>query len=293
MNVFDLSVYYPIPLLSTEGYVSLTKTLVEVAPNAPPGHVKLSMEQLLGVLALVDAGLISRIDEDLSTRLERAYDIFVDGVWFELRDRLAFYECFKHEGTAMFSEEERDELEFDERLEQGRTAAMIHSRIFGDGADFLRDRYPEQATHMATRLNWVESKQLEDQLTDLVTPQFVTLLKVCQRRYESMVNDRSSRVGKSIADLRELRNKLRTQIYGYVGAVGSMYDGTPETAEIIEKALRPILIARSQSRRKTIDALLAGNGQVGEENEQQLDEEQQLEGQEPDSEDQPDAGDNE
>ncbi|HVH97730.1 MAG TPA: hypothetical protein VM869_03430, partial [Enhygromyxa sp.] len=76
--------------------------------------------------------------------------------------------------------------------------------------------------------------------------------KVCQHRYEVMVADRSSRDGKSAADLRELRLLLRRQIAAYCGALGSMYMADPSTGEVVEDALRPILIARARARRKEL-----------------------------------------
>jgi hypothetical protein len=258
----DLSIYYPIPLLTTEGYVSLTNTMCEVAPKNPPAHVQVSLDILLKVLTEVQLGLVSRIDEDLSTRLERAFDIFVDGVWFDLRHRLEFYQCYTHEGTTKFTEADRIKLDFDHRLDQARTAAMILDRLFGDGTDFLRERFPQQATHMAARLDWIESKQLEDELSELVTPEFVSLLKVCQTRYQAMVNERNSRDGKSVADLQALRHKLRAQLYAYCGVIGGMYDGTPETAKLVETALRPILVVRAHARRKAAGAAEEGDVEV-------------------------------
>lgn len=76
------------------------------------------------------------------------------------------------------------------------------------------------------------------------------MLKVCQHRYEAMVNGRNSRDPKSSADLQVLRQKLRVQLYAYCSAVGSMLDGTPESAKVVAKALRPILVVRAQVKRK-------------------------------------------
>lgn len=251
MAELDLSIYYPIPLLTTEGYVSLTKTMLDVAPKDPPQVVEVAKKDLSQVRNEVEAGLVVRIDEDLSTRIERSFDSFVDRVWNELRDRLAFYTIYMHEGAAKFTDADRAQLDFDHRVEQARVAAKIIDRIFAQGADFLREKFPQQATHMAARLDWVESKELDKALAELVTPELLGLIKVCQVRYEAMVNERSSRDGKSLADLRALRNKLRCQLYVYCGAVGTIYDpDKPATAKIVQAALRPILIARAQARRK-------------------------------------------
>ncbi|PRQ10119.1 hypothetical protein [Enhygromyxa salina] len=252
MNDFDLSIYYPIPLLTTEGYVSLCKTLLGVDLGQVPPQVTATRNDLAAVLAEVEAGLVARIDEDLSTRREQAFDSLVDRVWLELRERLEFYTIYQHDGAAMFTEEDRAGLELDERISQARTAAEIRERMFSDGTDFLRAVYPQQATHMAARLDWLDTKDFDGEtLATLVGDELATLLKTCQARYEAMVSGRSSRDGKSSADLRELRNRLRRQLYAYCGGVGTMYDfKKPETAKIVEVALRPILVMRAQARRK-------------------------------------------
>jgi hypothetical protein len=251
MVTVDLSLYYPIPWLSTEGYVSMAKDLLSVAPVSPPPHVAIAIESLGMVLIEVKDGLVSRIDEDLSTGLERSFDVFVDRVWFEVRSRLESYEIYKHEGTQKLTEADLDKLDFTKQLERGRAAAAIHVRLFGDGMEFLRGRYPQQATQMAARLDWLARKQLDGVLAELVTPEWANMLKVCQVRYEAMISERSARDGKSSADLRELRNKLRMQIYAYCGAIGTTLDpSAPGSAKQVEASLRPVLSYRAQNRRK-------------------------------------------
>lgn len=265
MAVFDLSVYYPIPLLTTEGYVALTRTLLAVTPKDSPGHVEAAAKSLAETLAETEAGLVSRIDENLSTGLERAFDTFVDGVWLELRNRLAFYRHYRHDGAAMLNEEDRAALDYDDRLERGRIAEMILERMFGSGTDFLRGQFPQQAINMASRLDWLESKQLGETLETIVGEELASLLQRCQIRYEAMVSERGSRDGKSVADLRDLRNRLRVELYAYAGAVGTMANAKlPEAITVVENALRPILIARTQTRRKAGPGLAEDDGAEGE-----------------------------
>jgi hypothetical protein len=261
MATVDLSLYYPIPWLNTEGYVSMAKDLLSVAPTVAPPHVAAAIGSLVKVLTEVKEGLVSRIDEDLSTGIERSFDVFVDRVWFEVRNRLESYEIYKHEGTQKLTEADLVALDFDKQLERGRAAAAIHARLFGDGVEFLRDRYPQQATQMAARLDWLALKQLDAVLAELVTPEWANMLKVCQVRYEAMISERSARDGKSTADLRELRNKLRMQIYAYCGAIGSILDpNTPESAKQVEASLRPVLSYRAQNRRKGTSEVVGEEG---------------------------------
>jgi hypothetical protein len=250
MFMFDLSIYYPIPQLMAVDFITLIKTLIRLAPKNPPQHVAAAIDQLKKTLADAESSMVVRIDEDLSTKLERAFDTLVDYVWNELRRRLEFAGIYNHPGAPMLSDEEREELEFDERLEEARSATKINERLFGKGTDFLRTRFSQQSTHMAARLDWIDSKELGPMLEEIVGPKLVALLKVCQRRYEAMVEERSARDGKSATDLRDLRVDLRRHIAAYCGVIGSMYKvDQPETAKVVEAALRPILIARSHTRR--------------------------------------------
>src|SRR5690606_5564902 len=140
-----------------------------------------------------DEKLVVRIDEDLSTRLERLFDGVADYVWNHVRRQLEFAGIYNHPGAEMFTDEDREELDFEQRLEEARTANKIHSRIFANGTDFLKVPYSRQASMMSSRLNWIDSKQLGPELEEIVGPKVVTLLRVCQRRYEAMVEDRNSR----------------------------------------------------------------------------------------------------
>jgi hypothetical protein len=253
MLTFDVSIYFPIPQLNTEGYISLIRSMLMVAPKNPPPHVAAAIDVLKKVLTEGEAQLVLRIDEDLSTSIERAFDILVDYVWSETRTRLEFAAIYSHEGAAKFTAEDREQLDIEERIEEGRVAVTMLERMFGNGTDFLRTPYAEQATHMGARLDWIDSKSLEPALEELVGAKLVALLKVCQQRYEAMVGERASRDGKSVADLRELRNLLRRQIAAYCGAVGTMHAiDDAESAKVVEDALRPILVARARARRKAL-----------------------------------------
>jgi hypothetical protein len=130
----------------------------------------------------------------------------------------------------------------------------MHARVFGDGVEFLRAPQAQQAAQMAARLRWLHLDH-GIPLDDVIGGDLVALLDRCQIRFEAMVNHRGARTGKSLTDVRELRNRLRRQLYTYCGAVGSMIDGDPASVAIVEAALRPILVARANSRRK-----VAGTG---------------------------------
>ena len=261
MRRFDLALYFPIPMLSTESMVSLGTTLIDVAPEDPPAYVAAGIAVFTTVLGEVKSGLVSKIDEDLSTATERNFDIVVDRAWLELRERLAFFEIYTQAGMNQLTEADREQLDWETRLEQARTAAVILLRLFGDGTEFLRAPYPQQATHMAARLEWLDDKQLNEALADLVGTELTNLIAVCQVRYQAMVSQRGSRAGKSLADLRELRDRLRRQIYSYAGLIGTMVQlDDPASEAVAEAALRPILVARANAKRKSFSGFGVEDG---------------------------------
>lgn len=232
--------------------VSLGTTLVDVAPADPPPHVAAGIAAFVTVLGEVKSGLVSKIDEDLSTGTERSFDIVVDRAWLELRERLAFFEIYTQPGMNQLTEADREQLDWEARLEQARVAAVVLARLFGDGTEFLRAPYPQQATHMAARLEWLDDKQLNESLADVVGTELTSLIAVCQVRYQAMVSQRGSRAGKSLADLRALRDRLRRQIYSYAGMIGTMVQlDDPASEAVAEAALRPILVARANAKRKS------------------------------------------
>jgi hypothetical protein len=225
--------------------------MLGVAPKPLPPYVDKVRAGLATMLAEAQAGLVSRLDEGLNPGAERSFDIFVDLVWAELRRRVEFRQIYGHPGTVLFDTAERQALDFDERVEQAQVASRIHARIFGDGLEFLRTSYPIQANQMAARLAWIADKELDDEWEQLVGHELATLVRVCQVRYQAMVDARGSRDGKAAADIRELRHALRRRLYAYCGAVGSLYDpDEPGSQEMVEDALRPILIARNEARRR-------------------------------------------
>lgn len=251
-------------MLSTDGYVSLIKTLLRVAPKNPPAHILAAIQGLAAVLVAARSGLAGRLNANSSTALERAFDILVDRVWVELRDRLTFFEIYLHEGVAKFTDEDRAALEFDSKVDKARLAANLLERLFGDGLEFLRLPFPQQATQMGARLDWMEEQHKLGELDELVGKDLALLVQICQKRYEEMVGNRGSRSGKSLSDLQAIRNDLRRHIYSYCGAIGMMAnygDADPATVDEVELALRPILISRANARRRPGDPGVEAEGE--------------------------------
>ena len=75
MFILDMSIYHPIPQLVTGDFVTLIKTLLALAPKNPPPHIVEAINELQAALDEANSKLVVRIDEDLSTKLERAFDL--------------------------------------------------------------------------------------------------------------------------------------------------------------------------------------------------------------------------
>lgn len=76
------------------------------------------------------------------------------------------------------------------------------------------------------------------------------MLRRCQVRYEAMVQARAVRLGGASANLRVFWMRLRQLIVRYAGAVITMLDESkPETLEVVEAALLPMLTIRAVQTR--------------------------------------------
>lgn len=256
MTTLDLSLYYPLPKLTTTGFISLTATLLRTRPTPAPDLVEVAATRLEGVLAEAREALVVRLDEDLSTGRHRSFDAFVDRVWAIARDRLLAHAVYLHPGAAELDVEAREQLDFDDRLERARVAGRVYDKLFGQGLEFLRLPYPRQCVQMATRLTWLRSKDHGAPIEELIGEDWLVLMDECQVGYEAMVAERAKRPTQSAADLRDLREKLRRHLYRYCGAIGAMVDpDDQDSVARVEAALRPILVARAEARQRASNAV--------------------------------------
>ena len=250
MSSFDLSLYYPIPALDTEGLGALAKVLLGNRPEPSTPTIEQTAERLAAALAATEQALVDRIEQELGHRRLRVFDLFTGIVWDELDSRLSAHAIYLHEAVDQLDEADRELLDVDARTDLARRAAKVHAKLFGEGKLFLRSPYPQQAMQMAARLRWVASKADEFDLAELVGAELVTLLDRCQVRYEALVDERSHDTGRVVSDLRELRSTLSRCLSSYIAAVGATADEA-NLASIarVEQALRPVLVARAHARR--------------------------------------------
>jgi hypothetical protein len=241
-SILDLSPYRTMSVLTLTGSISVGKSLVELRPIDIPDYVEKAADKLTAAVEEAENALTDRLDRRADLGLERSFDILVDRIWISLRARLEFWLCYRHEGVGLLGAQEQVELDVEGGRKLAAIAEELLARLFGDGVEFLRLPYPEQAAHMAARLRYIETRKLEAEFAELVGAPAVALAKVCQRRYEAMVAERSTRDNAVSVDLRPLRAKIRIAAENYASLLLSTLDeGDEEWAKAVLEALRPML----------------------------------------------------
>jgi hypothetical protein len=252
-------------VLTLTGSISIGKSLVDLRPVDIPDYVEKAADKLAAAVEAAENALADRLDRRADLGLERSFDILVDRIWVSLRARLEFWSCYRHDGLGLLNADEHAKLDLENSRKLAVIAEELLARLFGDGVEFLRLPYPEQAAHMAARLRYVESRGLEDELGDLVDVRLITLAKICQRRYEAMVAERSARDTAVSIDLRPLRAKIRTAAENYASLLlSTLDDGDEEWAKTVLTALRPMLTPGRSRAQDEEDESEVADGFVGE-----------------------------
>jgi hypothetical protein len=265
-STLDLAPYRTLPTLTTTGSLALATSLVDRQPGKLPDYVKKAALRLIDAIGEMEHALTERLDRKADLGLERSFDVLVDRIWISLRGQLEFWQVYEHEGIELLSAEEQAEVEITQGRELSSVARELLARLFGDGVEFLQLTYPEQAMHMAARLRYIESRNLDDAFTTLVGVRTATLVRVCQGRYEAMVAARSAREGGVSIDLRPLHARLRNAVESYASLLlSTLWDGEDDWAKAVLAALRPLLVARQLAPRvvgadldASLDAVDAG-----------------------------------
>lgn len=273
----QLARYRTTPVLSTTGTLSLAHSLIELRVAELPAYVGKAADRLVGVTEAVEAELTARLDGKADLRLERSFDLLVDRLWLALRSRLEFWQLYTHEGAELFSEAQREQLGLDEARELAALAEQLLARLFGEGADFLRLSYPQQAAHMAARLRYIEERGHGPGFEQLVGARAAALVKLCQARYAAMVTERDARPTQVNVNLRLLRDQLRRAIERYANLVLSIAEDEEVDDSLAQAALdslHPMLAARERLSRGDAAQSVEPGGSEGEaaEDQDQLDE---------------------
>lgn len=248
---FDPSPYIFVPNLRLRGMIHLGKALRANTPQSPPMQVVQLASLLDHVLANAEDALVVRLREsnEGSSSADVEFDHAVDGLWSLLRARVLGWVAYKHDGLAFLTDSQELEnqgIDYDDLRERGLRGKQLGERLFGDdGLKMLQLKLSDQARAMATVHGLIEADELEKLVLELGGDELLPILRVCQARYEAMVQARALGEASSAADLRQLRGRLRRVIARYNGAVITMLDDSaPETLELVEAALEPMITVR-------------------------------------------------
>lgn len=232
-------------VLTLTGSISVGNALLQAMPDKLPVNAEAAAKLLAEAVSEAEEGLTNRLETKGDLALERAFDLLVDRIWVLLRARLEFWHCYNHAGIALLSKEEQEEAEIDKNRKLAESAKELLDRLFGDGIEFLKMSYPQQAAHMAARLRYIDSRGLGDDFKELVGQAPAVLVRVCQKRYDAMVAERTARDSAVNVDLRPLRTKLAWCAENYasalIGSVPLKKKNKEEWLEIVIKALQPML----------------------------------------------------
>jgi hypothetical protein len=254
-DTFDATEYTRTPNIPTRTTVGLGRALLKLRPAQSNEVLDKAALRLESTLQELESALTDRLrssNSDAPVR-EIDFDRATDGLWVSLRDRLTSWLAFEHQGLDALPPEFQEKAQLGLARKKAGRARYVHDRLFGsDGVAFVQQPYLEQAAAMGSLLRLIDADGHEYDLAELVGGDWLKLLRICQIRYEAMIDDRLARErGKSL-NLATIRNKLRRVISIYNNAVITLLDEeVPETLDVVVTALRPMVRIRDIMNRPT------------------------------------------
>ena len=253
-----------IPSISLKVMLSLAKAVLGRAPSLDVPLVLDAIERLAKAAAQADAALTTRLRERNPELVgaELACDRAVDGLWKLLRDLLASYAAYEHEGFDALAQTPAFTEQLEVMRERAAAARELGERVFGhDGLAFTRLPYIEQAETMAALLRLIDEDELGPALEQVVGPELPVLLGGAVARYTKMIEERLARTSTSGPDLRQMQAQLRRRLNRYVNALTVWADeDDPGRVEQAWEALLPMITVRnylSRPDRSDDDELIA------------------------------------
>src|SRR5690554_519607 len=247
LATIDLGPYLTAPNLTIEATFSLGNDLIALMPDDPPELVAKAGGRLGVGLTGAQKIFVERVaaaGSDLGT--EVAFDFAYDRFWNAAEHQCDCHINYRHEGLDMLSDEQKQQMGFEHKRELAEHAAELHQHLFSDGRSFLGKPFPQQVALTGSRLEFIKTAPNSAAYIEIIGKGLFTTLQVMQAGYEDMVRSRAARSDTS-ADLRVLRLHLARLITRYNGAVITtmLDDEEPETWELVQTILRPMITSRS------------------------------------------------
>ncbi len=224
---FDRSPYTTAPVITVSTGITLASALCDACPAGASPGIQKAATHLSSVAAKAKGDLVNRNnqlgafpDED-----SRGLDTEADRCWGAFR--------LRGQAMAML----RPDV-----YPKAQRAVELDARLFPQGTEFLKSEYASQSTSMATILQVIDEGGLEQNITDILGPEFLAAVREVQPRYAAMVKERLRRDKAAGQNLFETIRAIQAAIVNYAGKViGAIEHDDPATEETARVALLPIL----------------------------------------------------
>lgn len=245
---FDAAPYQTTGRLPLQTLIKLIQLLSTRLPSDAPTHVKDAELEMRTAAKEAAKAMVIRLRETnvVALALDLALDIGMDGLFILMRDRLRGWERYQRVGLDFLLVDPEFQLQFEATREQAERAGKLLTKLFGDGnLQMLSRQWPEQSQLMTNVLDLIDQDQLEPELLELTGDELLPTIRRVNVEYAAMVDRRATDASNSEADLRLERIKVQRYILGYASMVlRMMKPGKPETIELVETALEPMITLR-------------------------------------------------
>jgi hypothetical protein len=252
---FDFAPYQRIPQVTLEAALALARALLDARPVGLSQQVDLAAAELGQQVAEVELTVGSQPPSSSPCPQAQGHDLELEGsgldsLWETLRARLSTWQGFEHPDLDPIID--GGEAPLAQVLANGRAKAERARRylelVFGAGGlRFLRGSECERLASMAAILGRIEAEGLAEGIDELAGPELLAALEGCQREHASRLGRPLLRVVDELPALDELRVDLHRTTTAYLIAVlGLVRLREPETFAPVHRALRPVLVLRTQ-----------------------------------------------
>ena len=239
---FDPSTYTRAPNITLKSGISLALALVALCPANASASIKKASK---GLKAAADKGTEAFAERQrlLGVTVEStsaATDLEADTSWGAFRSRLVSY----------------GELPLHIAPRAPRAREIVDQLFSSGGLGFLKEKYPEQRTAMASLLKRIKDEDLASDIDELAGPEFLKALRDVQPRYDAMVTAMLSKSsGQNTPNLLLHKGAIQTAIVDYATKICATVDrDESETVEAALAALVPIDNHRKNNAHSASDA---------------------------------------
>lgn len=251
------ALYFTVPRATARRHLAVARLFVKHKPpeEQSTAQVELAAKRLAGAIKVLTQGFIDRhIQAGIANPLaEFDLDLFVDGLWIAIRERLTSWDVFQRKGAARLAALNiPNGFDYQARIDKADRAIRLRDRLFGEtGTDFTRMAYIDQAEYMKTLWAVIDQENLVPGLVEFVDADFVDSLRDAHDHYVAMADRRGVQDPKPSSKLAAPMGELQRGMQNYmISLLAMINDDDPANVAMIRSALRPMDTARQQLERE-------------------------------------------